>query len=239
MSTAARSATIEAAPTRPGLERSGASDYQRLWSMPIAEWLRYHQRLVAWDKEVRWMGVTVMKNPLDCWIYQEILWDLRPEVVVEIGSYAGGSALFLAQLMDMLGEGRVVSVDIDRSRYKVEHARITAVTGDCSSPEVVGKVRALCEGRTVLVIHDGDHAAASVERDLRLYADLVSVGSYLIVEDGIMDVYDSEPLLRHPEGGPLRGLTRFLETDGRFEVDLSRERYLITYNPRGFLKRVR
>ncbi len=204
----------------------------------LSDWLAYHQRAVVFD-QVTWMGVPTQKNVLDCWIYQEILHAVRPDVVVEIGSNTGGSTLFLANMLDLLCGGVVVSVDIDRTAYRVTHPRIVTVTGDSASPEVVGQVRALCAGKRTLVIHDGDHFATQVAKDLEAYAPLVSVGSYLIVEDGIVDVTEIGGDYIRPGEGPLVAAEDFLAAFPEFVVDEERERYLLTYNPRGYLKRVR
>jgi cephalosporin hydroxylase len=215
-------------------------EYAQRYGMTLADWMIRHQEEIVFD-QVTWMGVKAYKNPLDCWIYQEIVHEVRPEVIVEIGSYAGGSTLYLCHLLDMLGRGTVVSVDIDRSAFQIQHARLLEVTGDCGSPEVRDRVAGLCAGRRTMVIHDADHGRDAVLRDLRLYADLVTPGSYLIVEDGVVDVFDPNATSRlgwHRQG-PMVATRLFLEEDDRFVVDLSRERYLITYNPRGFLKRVK
>jgi cephalosporin hydroxylase len=208
--------------------------------MSIADWLIYHQEKIHF-KKMSWMGLKILKNPLDCWIYQEIIWEVRPDVVVEIGSLAGGSTLFFCNILDFLGHGQVVSVDKDRSRYQAKHARLLDITGDCADPTVVDQVRAICQQRRTLVIHDADHTKQAVLRDLRTYAELVAVGSYFIVEDGIVDVFggrSSKRLRWDNRPGPLAAIHEFLREDDRFIVDKERERYLITGNPCGFLKRV-
>lgn len=118
----------------------------------------------------------MLKSPLDSWIYQEIIAETRPQVLVEIGSHSGGSTLYFAQLFDLLGEGEVLSLDIDRSRYQAHHPRITDITGDCADPAIVAQVARRCAGKRTMVIHDADHLRASVRRDLELYGPLVSPG---------------------------------------------------------------
>lgn len=212
--------------------------YRRRFALSLEAWLAYHQRQVVFE-QCSWMGVRTLKNPLDVWIYQELIHRVQPEVIVEIGSAAGGSTLFLAQLCDLLGKGQVLSIDIDRTNYHVEHPRITALTGDSASPAIVTQVQAHCLGKTVMVIHDGDHHKPQVLRDLQAYADLVSLDSYLIVEDGIVDLFRLRDGFWGVQDGPLAAVEVFLRADHRFEVDPACERYLLTYNPRGYLKRVR
>lgn len=211
--------------------------YRRIFRRRLRDWLAYHQRSVVYDR-CFWMGVPALKNPLDAWIYQEIIHEVRPEVVVELGSAAGGGTLYLAHLLDLLGDGVVVSVDIDRSSFIAEHDRIIAVTGHTTAPETLGRVRFLCTGKRVLVIHDADHHQEQVLEDLLAYAPLVSMGSYLIVEDGIVDLFGPHEVLGVRYDGPLVATREFLRRNTDFQVDSQRERYLLTYNPRGFLQRV-
>jgi cephalosporin hydroxylase len=184
------------------------------------------------------MGLTALKNPLDAWIYQEILHEIRPDVVVEIGGAAGGGTLYLAHLLDILGSGLVVSVDLDRTNFAAEHERIVTVTGHSSAPETLASVRAHCAGKRVVVIHDADHRKDQVLEDLLAYSPFVSVGSYLIVEDGIVDLFRPHEVLGVAYDGPLAATQEFLRRNPNFEVDRTRERYIMTYNPRGFLRRV-
>jgi cephalosporin hydroxylase len=213
-------------------------EYRRRYNMKLRDWLTYHQRNVVLDK-CTWMGVPALKNPLDAWIYQEIVHEVHPDVIVEIGSFAGGGTLFLAHLLELLGNGVVVSVDFDRSQFSVAHPRIRTVTGRSDDPDVLGEVRSHCDGKRVLVIHDADHRKAQVLRDLTLYAPLVSVGSYLIVEDGVVDLFRPNDGIGLWAEGPMPACKQFLKLNHDFQVDQTKERYLLTYNPRGFLLRVR
>jgi cephalosporin hydroxylase len=213
-------------------------EFRAQFGLSVPEWLYYHHRELIKKKQVSWMGVPTLKSALDAWIYQEILHEIRPDVLVEIGSWAGGSTLYFAHLLDLLDHGQVVSVDIDRTHYRVKHPRIVEVTGDSGSPEVVAAVAAICAGKSALVVHDGAHTRERVLRDLRAYAPLVAVGSYLIVEDGVSDVFVPGKGIGKIKQGPLPAVEEFLRSDGRFVADRSRERYLITYNPKGYLKRL-
>lgn len=212
--------------------------YQKRLSMTLRQWLLYHQKNIVFD-QCSWMGVKALKNPFDSWIYQEIIYKVRPDVLIEIGSAEGGSTLYFAHLMDIIGHGEIISIDIERSKYNVEHDRITAITGKSSSEEVVKRVTELCKDKKVLVMHDGDHRKEAVLEDLGNYAKLVSVGSYLIVEDGISDLYKPGDGMGQWFEGPLKAVDEFLATNDGFVVDTDCERYILTYNPRGFLKRIK
>jgi len=211
--------------------------YRRRFRMTLGRWLVRHQREVVFEK-CQWMGVPALKNPLDAWIYQEIIHEVRPDVVVEIGSGSGGSTLYFAHLLEILGNGVVVSVDISRDTFVAAHDRIVVVTGHSSSAETVERVRELCEGKRVFVIHDGDHKRAQVLEDLAAYSPLVSVGSYFVVEDGIVDLFSLSGMGAWYDG-PLVATEEFLAANPEFEADEERERYLVTYNPKGFLRRLR
>jgi len=189
----------------------------------------------AWTKAT-WLGAQALKNPLDLWIYQEILHETRPELVVETGTYRGGSALYLASMCDLLGVGEIVSVDIEPLREDYpEHPRITYLGGRSSTdPEVVAEIRARAEGRPTLVVLDSDHSQAHVEAELSAYAPIVPVGCYVIVEDSNIGRIRKDLM-----PGPLQAVEVFLARTDEFVVDRDREKFLITFNPSGYLRRVR
>ena len=213
-------------------------DYRRRLGMSLRTWLLHHQLEILFDKP-HWMGVRALKNPLDAWVYQEIIYETKPQAIIEIGSAEGGSTLFFAHMLDLLGDGIVVSIDIDRSGWAIagRHPRIVELTGDSASDEIVDRARELCRDKRVLVIHDGDHRREQVRLDLERYAPLVTPGSYLIVEDGIIDLYRPGDGIAGFDPGPLSATQEFLRGAPEFTVDKDRERYLITANPDGFLRR--
>lgn len=189
----------------------------------------------AWT-HATWLGSQALKNPLDLWVYQEIMFDTRPELVIETGTYRGGSAFFLASICDLIGSGEVVSIDIEPEREDYpRHPRITYLGGKPSvDPGVVSDVRARADGLRTLVILDSDHSQANVEAELEAYAPLVPVGCYVIVEDSNIGQIRKDLM-----PGPLQAIERFLAQTDEFEVDREREKFLITFNPSGFLRRVR
>lgn len=205
----------------------------------------YYETPNVWQKgRMHWLGVPVLKAPTDLWIYQEILCRLRPDLIVETGTADGGSALFLASVCEQIGAGRVVSVDISErgpvGEARPEHARIRYLLGSSTDEEVVKQVKAEAEGaESVLVILDSDHAEHHVFREMQIYAPLVSVGSYLIVEDTNVN---GHPVLEQHGPGPMEAVKRFLneEREGRdFVTDKEKERLMLTFNPGGYLKRIR
>jgi cephalosporin hydroxylase len=189
----------------------------------------------AWT-ETTWLGAQALKNPLDLWIYQEIMVETRPELIVETGTYRGGSAFYLASICDLLGAGEVLSVDVEplRDDYPA-HPRITYLGGRSSTdPEVVAEVRARAAGKRTLVVLDSDHSQAHVEAELAAYAEIVPLGCYLIVEDSNIGQIRKDLL-----PGPLEAIESFVAGTDEFEIDRAREKFLITQNPSGYLRRVR
>lgn len=211
--------------------------YQKKFDMSLRQWLIYHQSEIVFDR-VTWMGTPVLKNPFDVWIYQEIIHEVQPDVIIEIGSRYGGSTKYLANLLDMLDKGMVISIDIDRSEYNLTHKRVKTLTGNSSDPEIISEVADLCRDKTVLVIQDGDHSRKQALEDLENYSKFVSLNSYFIMEDGIVDLFHHGDGLGFQEEGPLAATEEFLNRNPHFVVDSTRERYILTYNPKGFLKRI-
>lgn len=220
----------------PGAKPLRRDEYDKKYSMTLAQWLLYHQEEIVFTK-ASWMGTTIWKNPFDLLIYQEIIYEIKPDVIVEIGSRYGGSTKYFAQLLDLIGNGIVISIDLDRSHYDLVHGRVITLTGNSSDAAIIDEVKRLCKDKKVIVMHDGDHRKEQVLKDLNDYAPLVSVNSYVIVEDGIVDLFHHGDALGFDEPGPLAATEEFLKNNSNFQVDTERERYLLTYNPKGFLKK--
>jgi cephalosporin hydroxylase len=159
--------------------------------------LYYGAYATTWQNTF-WMGVGTAKCPLDLWIYQEILWDTQPDLIIESGTAHGGSALFLASIFDLLGSGSVATVDVIDDPGRPAQPRIRYLSGSSTDPEIVAELEALAaESSRVMVILDSDHRSDHVAQELRLYAPLVTEGCYLIVEDTNLN---GRPVM--PEFGP-------------------------------------
>ena len=182
-----------------------------------------------------YFGVKTLKNPLDAWIYQEIVFETRPDVIVEIGNYCGGNLLAMAHLCDAMGRGRVIGVDLWHHWVPPlvrDHPRITLIDGDAC--ESFGQVRQLVGAdERVMLIDDSSHTFDNTLGVLRRYGTLVQPGGYFIVEDSVCH----HGLDIGPNPGPYEAIEAFLQENQDFESDRSRERFLITWNPKGFLKR--
>jgi cephalosporin hydroxylase len=184
-----------------------------------------------------WLGVETFKCPLDLWVYQEILFELRPRYVVETGTAAGGSALFLASLCDLLGGGEVLTVDIEERADRPAHPRIKYLRGSSVDEQLVSKIKDAVEGAgPVMVILDSDHGREHVLAELRAYGELVTEGSYLIVEDTNVN---GHPVFQLHGPGPMEAVEQFLRETDRFAADREREKFFITFNPKGYLRKLK
>ena len=187
-------------------------------------------------QRTHWMGVPCLKCPLDMWAYQEILHEIRPDLVIETGTHLGGSALFMAHVLDLLGKGEIITIDINAA-IRPSHPRIRYVLGSSADTTLIGDLlRDRPPDEVRLVVLDSDHSEAHVIRELELLSPWVTVGSYLIVEDTNIN---GHPTFQTFGPGPFEAVATFLDTHTEFVVDPSREKFLMTFNPRGFLKRVR
>lgn len=183
--------------------------------------------------EVYWLGKQVVKCPMDLWVYQEIIWETRPDLIIETGTSGGGSAFFFATLFDLIGHGRVVTVDKDSyPELWREHPRITYLVGDSTSEEIAFEMRQNVgspqQGNRTMVVLDSLHTYEHVARELALYGKLVSPGYYLVVED------------TGASAGPdwaTRAASEFVGANPGFVVDKSRERHLLTSNVDGWIRR--
>lgn len=201
----------------------------------VAAFHRAYYDSEVWKDGTTWLGVPAQKCPLDLWIYQELLHRLRPDLVIETGTYNGGSAMFLASVCDLLDRGRVVSIDIAPQAGLPSHPRIEFVTSSSTAPGIVDRMtREAAAAETVLVILDSDHSFAHVRDELVAYAPMVTPGSYLVVEDSNVNGF---PVLPDFGPGPMEAIDGFLPDHPEYEVDADCERFGVTFNPRGFLRR--
>lgn len=198
--------------------------------------LYYHDSVRTW-RDTRYRGVPILKCPLDLWIYQELVHDLRPDLIIETGTAHGGSAYFLGDLCNTVDHGQVVTIDINSPRDPPRHDRVAYLEGSSVDPDIVAQVRGLVPfGGTVLVILDSDHSRDHVRQELESYAPMVSVGSYVVVED--TNVHGHPALPSFPPG-PMEALQVFLSGTDAFEIDRRQEKFMMTFNPSGYLRRLR
>ncbi len=183
-----------------------------------------------------YFGIQTLKNPLDFWVYQELIFSVQPDVIVEIGNFRGGSLLALAHLCDARQSGHVIGVDADQKEIAGvvrSHPRIALIEGD--AVEKISNVRDAIESDArVLVIEDSSHTCENTLAVLCTYCDLVSPGSYFIVEDGICH----HGLDLGPLPGPYEAVTEFMRDNSQFIIDRACESFFLSWNPRGYLRRL-
>ncbi len=197
--------------------------------------LYYHSRPRIWNNTF-WFGVPIGKCPPDLWTYQEIMFETRPDVIIECGTGTGGSALYLAQHCDLMGNGRIITIDIAEQPNRPDHERITYITGSSIAPQTLQRIKELVSSTDkVLVILDSDHNKNHVLQELNSYSELVTLGSYIVVEDTIIGGHPVKP---HRKPGPMEAVKEFIKTNENFIIDKSREKFYLTFNRNGYLKKV-
>jgi cephalosporin hydroxylase len=237
-----------------GTEAEYPFDSPEAFEAVSAAWLR-----CGWDTKYvygfTWLGRPVIQLPEDMIRIQEVIWRLRPDVVVETGVAHGGSLIFYASLFEAMGHGRVIGIDIDirsHNRAAIEAhplaPRITLVEGSSIAPETVAAVRdAVGEAATVLVILDSNHSRAHVEAELDAYAPFVSRGSYIVACDGIMAALANTPrsapdwTWNNPVAAAEAFLARnpdFVCEEPGFPFNEGVVRSRVTYWPKSFLRRL-
>jgi cephalosporin hydroxylase len=196
-----------------------------------------------------WLGRPIIQYPQDIVATQEIIWRVRPDAIVETGIAHGGSLIFYASMLELLGgDGRVLGVDVDiraHNRAEIERhplfRRITMLEGSSTDEAIARQVRAFARGkRRVMVVLDSNHTHEHVLRELELYAPLVTRDSYLIVFDTVVEHMPDSFFPDRPWGrgnNPRTAVAAFLAGNDRFEADQEIERkLLLTVAPGGYLK---
>jgi cephalosporin hydroxylase len=219
-------ADISGARPSPAVRRAVVAQFHRLY---------YHSSRQTW-KNTWFLGAQVWKNPMDLWLYQELIHDLRPDVVIEAGTKFGGSAYYFARLFDLIGHGKVITIDVEEQPGRPEHPRITYLSGSSTDPAIAASVDDLVGDGKPLIVLDSSHRRDHVLDELRLWGPRVPVGWYIVVEDTHAG---GHPVTTRIRRGPWDAVKRFLAEDDRFVVDESMEKFFFTFNPRGYLKRVR
>jgi len=201
--------------------------------MPLRQVLSIIQARIL--KQSTYFGVRAIKSPLDYWVYQELIYETQPDTIIEIGNASGGSTLALAHICDILGKGRVIGIDLSHTKvpkHVKNHPRIALLEGDaCKRFKDVAKLISVNE--RVLIIDDSSHTYDNTLNVLRTYSILLKPGDYFIVEDGICH----HGLSEGPKPGVFEASEAFVNENRDFEIDRSKESFLITWNPKGYLRR--
>lgn len=199
-----------------------------------------------------WMGRPIIQYPQDMIAMQEIIWQVQPDLIIETGIARGGSLVYYASLLELTGKGEVVGIDIDiRKHNKAEiekHPmlkRITMLEGSSISEDIVAQVRSIAQGKqNILVILDSNHTFEHVLSELELYSPFVSVSSYLVVFDTIVEDLPANYFKeKRPWGignNPKTAVFEFLKNNSDFVIDEEIDnKLLISVAPQGYLKRIK
>ena len=198
-----------------------------------------------------WMGIPIIQYPQDMVAMQELIWQIKPDLIIETGIAHGGSIIYYASLLELIGKGEVLGIDIDiraHNRAAIEQhpmfKRISMIEGSSISAEVINEVKKRAKGKeVVMVVLDSNHTHEHVLHELKAYASLVSINSYLIVFDTVVEnipdaLFNDRPWKQGDN--PKTAVFEFLRSNDSFLIDKEIEnKLLITVAPDGFLKRIK
>jgi cephalosporin hydroxylase len=199
-----------------------------------------------------WLGVPIIQMPADIVALQEAVWQSKPDLIIETGVARGGSVIFFASLLELIGRGKVIGVDIDiraHNRDTIENhpmaKRISLIEGSSTAATTLEKIRAeIAADSRVMAVLDSNHSRDHVLAELRSYGPLVSPGHYLVVADTVLGFLTPEQTPRarsqvwFPGNEPLVALNEFLREDPRFERDLViNGKLIMASSPGGYLRR--
>jgi len=220
--------------------KNEATSARRIQSV-ITKFNRVYYDSRIW-RRTKYLGVLTQQFPTDLWMLQEIITELKPDFIIETGTYHGGSTLFFADTLERINDqGSVITVDIDpkierASAFATFRNRVQVIKGDSVSPEVIGEIAQRVGSGTVLVTLDSLHTKEHVLKEMNLYSKFVTPGSYPIVQDTNINGHPVYPAFGP---GPMEAVEEFLKNNREFEIDRSREKYMLTAYPSGFLKKIR
>lgn len=198
-----------------------------------------------------WLGRPIIQYPQDIIAMQEIIWDVKPDLIIETGIAHGGSLILYASILELIGNGKVLGIDIDIREHNQkeieEHSmnkRIIMLEGSSVSEEIFKQVEKFCTSQEkILVCLDSNHTHDHVLKELEFYSQFVSINSYLVIFDTLIEDIPDEYSKNRPWGvgsNPKTAVHEFLKNRDDFVIDRQFEnKMIITTAPDGFLKRVK
>jgi len=206
------------------------------------EFHKHYEENKLWAN-LRWLGIPMWKLPFDAIIVQNLISQIQPDYIIETGTGMGGASAFYATICEALRHGKVITVDIE-NKHKLQYIpsniseRISFIQASSTDTATVVTIYNRCNLKKNLVILDSWHTEEHVFKELQLYSDLVPVGSYIIVEDSHVS---GHPIEWRWGKGPYEAIHDFLGTDKgkNFVIDRECENQVMTFNPDGFLRRIK
>ena len=221
--------------------------------LEAAESFNIESNKAQYSYNFKWMGRPIIQYPQDIVAMQELIWEVKPDLIIETGIAHGGSLIFYASMLELVGNGHVLGIDIDireHNRIEIEkhpmYKRITMLQGSAIAGELIVKVKEVAQGKEkIMVVLDSNHTHDHVLEELNAYSGLVSLNSYMVVFDTIVEnlPVDYLPGHKRPWGigdNPMTAIKAFLSQNSSFEIDTEiNNKLLISVAPDGYLKRVR
>lgn len=199
--------------------------------------------------EIDWLGVPVIQTPEDLILVQELIYRIKPDFIIETGIAHGGGLIFYASILELLGKGKVIGIDIEIREHnrKVLEAhplfkRIEIFEGSSVSEEILREIKKrLPKDSRVIVFLDSDHTKPHVLRELELYQEFVGIGGYLVVFDTHTANLAKEGVAdeKYINNGPREAVEEFLKNNDNFEIDKEFNKLFVSYSPDGYLKRLK
>jgi cephalosporin hydroxylase len=198
-----------------------------------------------------WLGRPIIQFPQDMIALQEIIWDVKPDIIIETGIAHGGSLIFSASMLQLIGRGKVIGIDIDIRKHNKDeikkhplYKRIKMIEGSSVEPKIIKKVfSAVKDKKKIMVFLDSNHTHEHVLKELEAYSSLVKKGSYIIVFDTMVEDMPKNSFPNRPwnkKNNPKTAVREFLKKNKRFKVNKKfEEKLLITSSPDGFLECVK
>ncbi len=193
------------------------------------EWMVHADRY-KYSYNYSWLGRPIIKYPSDIVALQEVVWRTKPDLIIETGIAHGGSAILSASILELIGKGEVLAIDIDIREHNKEaieaHSmskRISMLEGSSLDSEIIEKVRERAAGKeVVMVVLDSHHTHEHVLKELELYSPFVSEGSYLILPDTFIEEFPEGYFADRPwdvGNNPMTALREFMKSNEEFEID--------------------
>jgi cephalosporin hydroxylase len=211
----------------------------------IDEYHKVYEEARIWEKNT-WMGVPCWKLPMDAFVLQELIWKLKPDFIIETGTGKGGSAMFYASICELMGQGKVITCDVDLC-YDVEQIaqhewsdRIHFIHGSSTNSLTLKEIKKIVGDTTNnIVLLDSDHRCNHVLTEIGAYEAFVGKGYYMIVEDTHAGNPGHPVKWKYDNEGAYEAVEAFLEMSDDFEVDWECEKHLMSFNPKGYLRRIK